>query len=118
MILPNADRAFIPIEKLKGYALNLTHEKGMHKAIVFDEVLGYNTGNFEMLISRIQEGIYKFPATFKGHTAYGDRYEIIMHIEGANGRTAKVVTGWIIDEETGFPRLTTAYIPKKVKKSL
>ena len=37
-ILPNADKAVISVEKFKGYVLNLTHEKGMHKALVFDDV--------------------------------------------------------------------------------
>ena len=112
-ILPNADRAIISMEKFKGYVLNLTHEKGMYKALVFDEVLGYNTSNAEILISKIRESICKFPAVFKGHTAYGDKYEIVMRIDGANGRTANVIISWIIDEETEYPRLTTAYIPKR-----
>ena len=112
-ILPNADKAVIPIEKFRDYALNLTHESGVHKAIVFDKVLGYNTKNVQTLISKIREGIANFPATYKGFTIYGDKYEVTMPIEGVNGRVAPVVTGWLIGGDSGIPRLTSAYIPRK-----
>jgi hypothetical protein len=33
-----------------------------------------------------------------------------MLIEGLNGETHEVTTGWIIEEEDAAPRLTTAYV--------
>ena len=41
MILPNADKAVVPIEKLRDYVLNTSHRTGGHKAIVFASVLGW-----------------------------------------------------------------------------
>lgn len=32
MKLPNAENAFVDIEKLRGYCLNLSHPRGKHKA--------------------------------------------------------------------------------------
>lgn len=38
------------------------------------------------------------------------RYSVAMLIEGLNGETHEVTTGWIIEEEDTAPRLTTAYV--------
>ena len=40
-LLPNAEFAFVPLEKLTGYVLNPEHPVGKHKAAVFetDELL-------------------------------------------------------------------------------
>jgi hypothetical protein len=40
MKLPNAEKAFVDIEKLSGYCLNTAHERGKHKARLFSSVLG------------------------------------------------------------------------------
>lgn len=37
-------------------------------------------------------------------------YQVIMEIEGLNGKTAKVLTAWIDDKITGEMRLTTVHI--------
>ena len=109
-ILPNADRAVIPLEKFVNYALNIDHVDGRHKALVFRDVLGYTADNADALVSWIREGIYNFPASYKGKTQHGNKYEIIMQITGPTGRTAPVVTGWIIDNDANIPRLVTAYV--------
>ena len=41
---------------------------------------------------------------------YGQPFEVQMVITGANGNTAKIKTGWIIDRDSDIPRLTTVYI--------
>ena len=110
VILPNADRAVISIEKLVNYALDVTHNTGMHKAFVFESVLGYTTENAARLTENIKNNVDKFPAVHKGSNLYGEKYEVIMQLVGANGRKAEVVTGWIIDNGSDTPRLVTAYI--------
>ena len=112
-ILPNADKAVIPVEKFTKYALDLESVDGKHKAVVFRDVLGYTVSNASVLVAKIKEGVLNSPATFRGASEFGDSYEIIMDIEGANGRTAKVVTGWMIDKNKDYPRLVTAYVEKK-----
>jgi len=107
-LLPNAENAVIPIEKFTEYALN--PEKDENKAIAFELALGYNIDNAHKLIEQIREKLLKFPAKEKGNIGYGNRYEIIMDIKGENGKTAKVLTGWIIDVSNGSPRLTTIHI--------
>jgi len=39
-----------------------------------------------------------------------NQYEVIMEITGANGKIAKVLTGWIDDSSNGEMRLTTAHV--------
>lgn len=39
-LLPNAEFAQVPMEKLVGYALNPEHPVGKHKALIFKAILG------------------------------------------------------------------------------
>jgi len=41
---------------------------------------------------------------------YGVRYSVSILVEGLNGQTHEVTTGWIIEEEGAAPRLTSAYV--------
>jgi len=75
----------------------------------------YRWRSFEELIANIRANIGKFPSDFKGTSDFGDIYEVIMELEGLNGRKASVVTGWIIDKGTDYPRLTSAYVDKKLR---
>ena len=107
-ILPKSDKVVIPIEKFTKYALN--PEKDADKAIAFDRALGYNVNNVDKLIEQIRENIDKYPAREKGNLGYGMRYEVAMNIIGANGKTVKVLTGWIDDASNGEMRLTTVHV--------
>ena len=49
MILPNAARAIVEIEKLRDYCLSESHPRGKHKARVFATALGLTvTDVFEL----------------------------------------------------------------------
>ncbi len=56
--------------------------------------------------------IRKYPAVYKDTTKYGKRYEVIMELTGPNGKTAKVLTGWLVENKTGRPRLITIHVDK------
>jgi hypothetical protein len=45
MKLPNAERAFVDIAKLRDYSLNAEHKEGKHKALVFPAALGLGPGD-------------------------------------------------------------------------
>ncbi len=60
MRLPGYKDALIPDEKTIGYALNMEHSTGKHKAIVFEKVLGYNSSNKEQLIKRVRRGLVDY----------------------------------------------------------
>lgn len=107
-LLPNYENAVIPEEKFTKYALN--PERDADKAVAFERALGYNLANVNELIANIKNNLSKFPAKLKGDKGYGNIYELILTIEGANGKKAKVLTGWIDDKRTGEMRLTTVHI--------
>ena len=110
-LLPNYEDAVIPIEKFTQYALN--DDSDPDKAIAFRNALGYTPDNVNWLIANIRRNLPCFESTPKGDNGFGMRYECIMSLTGSNGRSANVVTGWIVENGTDFPRLTTAYVTDK-----
>jgi len=113
--LKNLNGIIIPIEKFTEYALN--PNKQPNKALAFDLALGYNLGNAEKLIENIRANLGKFPYKQKGNNGYGNLYEVAMDLTGENGKTARVLTGWIENETTGVIRLTSVYVDRKRKES-
>ena len=107
-MLPRADKAIIPIRKLVDYALSPSADPD--KARAFELALGYNRANADKLIQNIRTGLSEFEAKRKGNQGYGETYEVIMRITGENGKTAKVLTAWIDDAETGEMRLITLHV--------
>ena len=110
-VLPNASKAVIPIEKFDNYALNVVKEPD--KAAAFKAALGYDLSNSADLIRNIRENVGNFNAIEKPDNGYGKRFEVLMTLLGANGKTANVKTAWIIDNKNGETRLTSAYVTKK-----
>ncbi len=103
--------AKIPEEKFTKYALDPT--KAPDKARAFKEALGYTIENYEDLISNIQNNFDESLLRLKASDKYGDRYELVMNLKGANGKSANVCTAWIKENADSEPRLTSAYVTKK-----
>lgn len=112
-LLPHYQRAVIQKEKITGYVLNKQHKTGMDKAIAFEKALGYNIDNADDLIKNIYQNLSLYPAKLRPKTQYGQPFEVIMKLTGPNGKTAKVKTGWIIENGKNHPRLTSAYVAKR-----
>lgn len=109
-LLPNFKNAEIPDSKIVGYALNKNHPVGKNKAIAFEKYLGYNVDNKDDLVKEIQKGLKLYSAKERKETQYGKPFEVRMKIKGANGKRARVKTGWIIDNSNNTPRLTSVYV--------
>lgn len=108
--LPNADRAIVEPEKLRDYVLSPDHNHGRHKARVFMSALGIDRNSWEYLRNQISACVVDADASEVRTGRYGVRYSVPMLIEGLNGQTHEVTTGWIIEQEGAQPRLTTAYV--------
>ena len=115
-ILPNANKAIIPLEKLTKYSLD--YSKDPNKAEAFRTGLGYTKSNAEALIVNITKNLNRFETVAKGNNGYGEIYETIMSITGENGKNANVLASWIIENGTDFPRLTNVYVTKKKIKGV
>jgi hypothetical protein len=114
MRLPNAEKAFIDPRKLTGYVLNFHHEKGKHKALLFEQILGYKNDNYVLLSEEIAH-LIKFADCFEIETTeFGTLYQIDIDIQGLLGQKAEVRTGWIIRQGENYPRLTTLYLRKRL----
>jgi filamentous hemagglutinin len=107
-ILPKADAIVIPTEKFTKYALNPNGDFDKH--VAFERALGYNLNNYRELIDSIQANITKYNAKEKEDLGHGKRYEVIMKLQGPNGKTASVLTAWMDDKKTGEMRLINAYV--------
>jgi hypothetical protein len=115
--LPNHEEAVIEDSKFVRYALNPQSDRGQHKARVFESALGYNLTNWERLKQAILDALPFRPATLTSETIFGKKYEIVVPITGATGRTVDVITIWQFDRlpdgvhYAKAPRLVTLYIP-------
>ncbi len=107
--LPHFKEVDIPREKLEGYSLNPEHPTGKHHAIVFKAALGFDQSNWDLLARIIIEQLPYYEAVLDRKDNYGQRYNVTMPITGPNGKTADVLTAWIIETGQDYPRFVTAY---------
>lgn len=105
----------IPSEKFTEYALDPI--KQPDKARAFRDALGYTKANYQDLIDNINRNLDKNAMKFKGNKGYGDTYEYVMRLKGADNKEANVLTAWINDPLKAELRLSSAYVTdKKVTK--
>lgn len=111
-LLPFADKAQIPIEKLRDYALNENHEEGKNKAYLFKILLGISSENANDLKEMILSAILVNEAREGRVDSFGKRYTVDFKVEKWN-RTITLRTGWIVKTNTLIATLTTCYIIKE-----
>ena len=111
--LPHIDRAIIPKEKLLDYALDSEHVTGKYKAVAFKSALGYDKRNWRDLVANMRANLPYHEAVRRPETKYGTPYSVRMSIIGPNGKTANVMSGWIIRADEAEPRLTSIYVDDK-----
>lgn len=96
-------------DKLNRYLLNPDHPVGGSKADWFRRALGFTRDNAAQLANQI---VFKAnEAVQTAVTQFGTKYNQIIQIVGANGKTIPVTVAWIIGPD-GVPKLVTA-IPTK-----
>jgi hypothetical protein len=107
--LPNADRAFVDVAKLRRYCLSPTHAVGKHKARVFASVLGLTDADAEELRAALLEAARTLDAIPGEKDEYGQRYTLDLILAGPAGQ-ATVRSTWIIRAGEDFARLTSCYV--------
>jgi hypothetical protein len=107
--LPRAAEARIPTDKLARYALDRTHERGQHKARVFESALGITARDWRYLHDQILDRLAHAAVRSTRITPFGIAYEVVLEIDGLNGATVPVVTTWIISGDSP-PRLTSTWV--------
>jgi len=106
--IPNAQRAVIDPVKLHGYLLSHSHPVGRFKAVFF-QALGYSSENWRELEAHLRSQHLSRDVTIEDHTAYDQKYSIRAPLVGPSGRSANVVSVWIVRTGEERPRFVTAY---------
>lgn len=108
MTLPYADRAVAAPEKVRDYLLAADHPSGRGKASFFGR-LGFNREGWPQLQAALLALVQSEPAEPVTGNRFGDKYLVRGAIRGPTGRSARMVTVWIILRGESAPRLLTAY---------
>jgi len=109
MKLPNAERAFVDLAKLRGYALDPTHEEGQHKARVFAAALDLTRDDAEWLRGRLRQAARRHDCRLGRKTEHGQRYLIDFTLRHGE-RAARLRSVWNVRPDEDFPRLVTCYV--------
>ena len=107
-LLPYAENAIVDIRKLRDYCLDPNHHRGKHKARLFYSILGMTADDAEDLRQILLKVVKTQEARLGRQDVYGQRYTIDFTLEWQN-RSATVRSGWIIENDSDIPRLTTCY---------
>ena len=105
-----ASRLIVDPRKLVEYALNPDAPRGRHKALVFEQALGYTLNNWQHLLGQLEMQAPHAEARPHSGDHYGRRYTANLPITGVNGRQATVCTGWIVRPEEDVVRLVTLWV--------
>lgn len=109
MKLPNCDRAFVDMEKLRDYCLNTNHRRGQHKARVFAAALGLMSDDAEFLQNALLSAAQNYDARPTEEIEHGQLYVLDFPLSGLTGQ-AMIRSGWIVRKGEDFPRLTSCYV--------
>ena len=113
-LIPNAERAVVDVRKLHDYCLNPKHDDGKHKALLFFSILKMSADNAEELRGILLRAIRTHEAKKGRRDRFGQRYTLDFPIEWG-GRSAMLRSGWIIEEGSAVPRLTTCFPLKSIQ---
>ena len=108
MRLPAAERAYVEPAKVRDYLLSPAHPEGRSKAAFFG-VLGYTRANWPRLLRDLERVAQSDGARPDMPTCYGQPFELGVILEGPSGRSAYLVTVWMVRLDEDFPRFVTAY---------
>lgn len=103
----DAAAAVIPAEKLRDYLLSSAHPIGRYKSTFFRS-LGYAQDQWHVLERDLRAHLSN-DARSIGLTEYGQKFSVSGLLSGPNGRSAAVVTVWIILTGERTPRFVTAF---------
>jgi hypothetical protein len=105
--LPFAERAVVESDKVRDYLLSPTHPVGRFKAAFF-ATLGYTVANWPELQRDLLQIAELGDATQGQFSRFGNKYEVPAILTGPAGRSAAILTVWIVRHGEQVPRLVTA----------
>ena len=109
MKLPNGERAFVNMAKLRDYSLSSTHEEGKHKAHVFHSALGMDSRHADWLHGQLLRAAVEEECTPGRNDEHGQRYVVDFDVS-FESRTARLRSAWIVRSNNDSPRLVSCYV--------
>ena len=110
-ILPQHERAIVPIEKLRDYALDPNHPLGKNKARVFKAALGMERDHADVLAKILKSSLFRSPAVRGLKKPYGEHWTTYHEVVGLSGQPVVVTAAWIYRvEQADVPVLISCYI--------
>ena len=118
-LLPGYEKAVIPIQKLRTYALNADHPEGKHKARVFKAALGIEQAHADVFARILRESLPRSPATLGVEDQHGRRWATYHEIVGLRGQPEVVTCVWILrPEQPDVPVLVSCYLEPQGRAKL
>jgi hypothetical protein len=106
--IPGIERAVVDAAKIRDYLLSASHPVGRFKSRFFVR-LGYTPDLWETLADDIRHHGRLGTATEGESSPYGRKFEVRGSLKGPTGRTAEVVSIWILLNDSDVPRFVTAF---------
>jgi hypothetical protein len=91
--IPHAENAVVDLRKLRNYCLNLEHETGKHKAVLFKTILGMTAKDAEELREILLEIVKTNDAQPGRRDRYGQRYRIDFQPNGMENLLLSIADG-------------------------
>jgi hypothetical protein len=107
MKLPEAERAIIAPAKIRDYLVSTSHPVGRFKAPFFAS-LGYTNTNWRRLEQDLL-AMASGDAEPGKDSPYGRKYQIRGILNGPSGRSARVLTVWIVLFGSDVVQFVTAF---------
>ena len=108
MKLPNGEKPAIDERKIREYLLSTSHPVGRFKARFFAGI-GFGVQDWRELSSAIARVAATGEAEHGQASEYGRKYLVSGTLTGPDGRSAEVVSVWIVRPGDDAPRLVTVY---------
>ena len=105
--LPHGHQAYLG-NKIEEYCLNPNHQKGKHKAILFQAKLGITLENADILKTAIKQAAITETVVIRKTNEYGTHYNMKFLLKTDVGESL-ILVAWIIRTNENFPRLTNSY---------
>ena len=109
-MMPHAERAIVPMEKITEYLLSRTHAVGSRKAAFFRQ-FGFKENAPDVLRNALIAHAAAYMVSRELDSIHGKKYEVSGPLATPSGRLPMVKTVWMAAGGTP-PRLVTA-IPGK-----
>ena len=108
MRLPQVERAVVEPTKIRDYLLSASHPVGRFKAQFF-VALGYSQERWDILAADLKRHAEVGIATEREMSPYGQKFEVRGRLVGPSGRTAEIISVWMILRGMDAPKLITAF---------